>query len=135
MVDNFIPASRRGREMRASIPRAVSARFDPKTGHIVVRLSSKLMLSFRPADVQGLRHAQPAQLQPIEISPSGFGIHFPKLDADLYLPGLLQGALGSRKWMAAQLGEIGGQSTSSAKRRAARANGKLGGRPRKRIVS
>jgi hypothetical protein len=47
-----------------------------------------------------LEKATPAQLEPIEISPSGFGIHFPKLDADLYLPALLEGFLGSRKWMA-----------------------------------
>jgi hypothetical protein len=29
-------------------------------------------------------------LDEIEITPSGFGIHFPKLDADLYVPGLLR---------------------------------------------
>ena len=28
----------------------------------------------------------PAQLSEIEISPSGFGLHFPKLDVDLYVP-------------------------------------------------
>jgi len=39
-------------------------------------------------------------LEEIEITPSGYGIHFPKLDADLYLPALLQGFTGSRKWMA-----------------------------------
>jgi hypothetical protein len=70
-------------------------------------------------------------LDPIEISPSGFGIHFPKLDADLYLPALLEGLLGSRAWMAARLGARGGKATSPAKISAARANGRLGGRPRK----
>lgn len=36
-----------------------------------------------------------------------------------------------RKAAASALGSIGGKSTSAAKQRAARANGKLGGRPRK----
>jgi hypothetical protein len=56
---------------------------------------------------------------------------FPKLDADLWLPALLEGVFGSRRWMAARLGARGGKAKSKAKARAARANGKLGGRPRK----
>ena len=90
-----------------------------------------LKVSFSPRDAQGLEEATPLQLQEIEISPSGFGIHFPKLNADLYLPAILQGFLGSRKWMASRLGQAGGKSRSPAKRAASRANGKLGGRPRK----
>ncbi len=73
----------------------------------------------------------PADLAEIEISPSGFGIHFPRLDADLYLPALLQGVFGSKAWMAAQLGATGGKARTEAKRAAARVNGKRGGRPRK----
>jgi hypothetical protein len=97
----------------------------------VIHLSSRLILSFSPRDAQGLEGAKPSQLDEIEITPSGFGIHFPKLDADLHVLGLLEGFLGSKKWMAARLGQIGGQSRSRAKRAASRSNGKLGGRPRK----
>jgi hypothetical protein len=49
-----------------------------------------------------LEHAKAADLAEIELSPSGFGIHFPKLDADFYVPALLEGFLGSRKWMVAR---------------------------------
>ena len=80
---------------------------------------------------KGLPPATPAALREIEISPSGFGIHFPKLDADLYLPALLEGFFGSKKWMAAQLGQLGGRSKSLAKRAASQRNGALGGRPPK----
>jgi hypothetical protein len=59
-------------------------------------------------------------------------MHWPRLDADLYVPGLLSGALGSRAWMAAQLGAEGGRASTPAKAEAARANGAKGGRPRKR---
>ena len=101
---DFEQATQRGKELHASIPGAVAAHYDRKSKHIVIHLNSKLILSFSPKDVQGLEHAAPSQLEEIEISPSGFGIHFPQLDADVYVPGLLEGFLGSRKWMAARLG-------------------------------
>jgi hypothetical protein len=59
------------------------------------------------------------------------GLHFPQLDADLYLPALLQGFLGSRQWMAQAMGKVGGKAVNPQKADAARANGRLGGRPRK----
>jgi hypothetical protein len=63
-------------------------------------------------------------------SPSGFGIHFPKVDAHLYLPALLQGVFGSKAWMAAQLGAARGRSRSPAKAAAACADANRGGRLR-----
>lgn len=129
--EGFEMANRRAQKLQTSVPRAVSVRYDRKTGHIVIHLSSKLILSFSPRDVEGLENARPSELDQIEISPSGFGIHFPKLDADLYIPGLLDGALGSKSWMASRLGQIGGRSRSRAKKAAARANGRLGGRPKR----
>ncbi|NBQ54825.1 MAG: DUF2442 domain-containing protein, partial [Proteobacteria bacterium] len=59
------------------------------------------------------------------------GLHFPQLDADLYLPALLKGVLGSRRWMAQAMGKVGGRTITPEKADAARANGRLGGRPRK----
>lgn len=124
-------ANRQAQTLEASHPQAVSARYDSRTGKIVIHLSSRLDVAFSPQDAEGLEEATPAQLEPIEISPSGFGIHFPKLDADLYLPALLEGFLGSKRWMAGRLGASGGRSTSAAKASAARKNGRTGGRPRK----
>jgi hypothetical protein len=129
--DDFERASKRAKDLQARVPRAVSARYDRRTGRIVIDLSSKLTLTVSPGDVEGLEHARPSQLAEIEISPSGFGLHFPAVDADLYVPGLLEGVLGSTSWIAARLGQIGGRSRSTAKKTASRANGKLGGRPRK----
>jgi Protein of unknown function (DUF2442) len=129
--DSFERANRRAMRLQSSTPKIIRARYDGARGQVVIRLSSRMDLSFSPHDAQGLENAKPAQLEEIEISPSGFGIHFPKLDADLYLPGLLEGLLGSKRWMASRLGQIGGVSRSPAKRAAARANGKLGGRPKK----
>jgi hypothetical protein len=126
-------AKRRAEELEASYPTAVSARFDRRLGRVVIGLSSRLDVAFSPHDAEGLENASPAQLEPIEISPSGFGIHFPKLDADVYLPALLEGFLGSKAWMAKRLGSAGGKQRSPAKASAAKANGRLGGRPKKAI--
>ena len=130
-LDEFSAATRRGAERRATGPIAVAAHYDRRRDRIVVGLSTGAELAFPPRIAEGLERAAPSDLTDIEISPSGFGIHFPKLDAHLYLPALLQGAFGSKRWMAAQLGAAGGKARSPAKRAAARANGKRGGRPRK----
>lgn len=127
----FDEANARTKALKASTPAAIAAYYDRKTKNIVVNLSSGMGLFFSPHDAQGLEDATPAQLSEIEINSSGFGLHWPQLDADIYVPALLEGSLGSRKWMAAHLGAQGGKARSQAKRTAARANGALGGRPRK----
>lgn len=129
--DEFRAANERSRRILKKTSPAVGARFDRKSGRIIVNLSSGVDVSFSPSDAEGLENATTSQLEVIEISPSGLGIYFPRLDADIYLPALLEGVLGSRKWMAAKLGASGGKSKSLAKKRASRANGQLGGRPRK----
>ena len=128
---DFLRANRRGSRLRERMPTVVAARYASKIGRIVLSLSSGLDITFPPECAQALGHASSSDLKEIEISPSGLGIYFPKLDVDLYVPALLEGSMGSRKWMAARLGAAGGSSTSRAKKRASRANGKLGGRPRR----
>ena len=125
-LDAFELATRRAKDRQASVPTAVAARYDRRTGRIVIRLSSKLEVAFSPQDAQGLEDASASQLDEIRITPSGFGIHFPRLDADLYLPALLEGFLGSKRWMAARLGAMGGRSRTAAKTAASRKNGRLG---------
>ncbi len=130
--DEFERARVRAVHRKETEPYAVDARYDRRQRRIVVQLNTGLLVVFAPGMVEGLQDARPRDLGEIEISPSGFGLHFPKIDADIYLPGLLSGDLGSRRWMAAQLGQRGGAARSAVKAAAARANGKLGGRPRKR---
>lgn len=123
-------ANERAATRLSKTPTATAARYDLRIGRLVIDLSSGLSIAFRPQDAQGLEQATPEQLTEVEISPSGLGLHFPALDADIYLPGLLEGFLGSRRWMAAQLGKAGGSAKSRAKTAAVRANGRLGGRPK-----
>ncbi|MCB1659318.1 MAG: DUF2442 domain-containing protein [Pseudomonadales bacterium] len=124
-------AEMRMTEKLNSTPHAIAARYDRRVSRIVVSLNTGLELAIPPHIVEGLNHARPAELAEIEISPTGLGLHFPTLDADLYIPSLLEGLFGSSHWMAAGLGKLGGSSRSEAKAAASRSNGKLGGRPRK----
>jgi hypothetical protein len=130
-LDQLKRANARAARRQAAGPTAVTARYDRRSDRVVVSLSNGIDIAFSPHLAQGLDGAKAAELAAIEISPSGLGLHFPKLDADLYVPSLLEGFLGSKRWMAAHLGARGGQIRSQAKAAASRRNGKLGGRPRK----
>jgi len=110
---------------------AVSARYDRRASRVVVNLNTGVQLSVPTRNLEGLTDAPEEDLAEIEISPAGLGLHWPKLDADVYVPALLRGVFGSKKWMAALLGASGGKSTSAAKTAAARRNGHKGGRPRR----
>jgi hypothetical protein len=127
----FEAANRRGAAKKGAFPAAVAVRYDRRISRIVISLASGLQIAFAPRDAQGLENAHPADLIDAEISPSGLGVHFPKIDADLYIPALLEGFLGSKRWMASQMGKVGGKASTDAKTAAARKNGKLGGRPKK----
>ncbi|HEX4321296.1 MAG TPA: DUF2442 domain-containing protein [Acidobacteriaceae bacterium] len=97
----FADANLRADERQRRTPRIVQAKYDRRSRCIVLVLDTRVRLAFSPRDAQGLEDATPDQLSDIEISPSGLGIHFPATDADLYLPSLLKGFLGSSKWTAA----------------------------------
>ncbi len=112
-------------------PRAIHAHYDRRVARVVISLDNGLEIAFPPRLAEGLANATPADLSAIEISPLGDGLHWPALDADLSVPGLLAGVFGSRRWLAAQLGASGGRARSEAKTASSRENGRKGGRPRK----
>ncbi len=134
LTDEQFEAARRRGDARLQGPRAVAARYDAGRGRVVIALSTGVELGLAPRDVEGLAGASADDLRAVEIDSQGLGLHFPKLGADLYVPALLEGVLGSRRWMAARLGAAGGQARSLAKATAARENGRLGGRPRKSVA-
>lgn len=131
LTDAVFQAAKSRGEARLRGPRAQQVHYDAGRNRLIIRLTTGIELGLIPRDVEGLRDASIDDLKSAEIDAFGLGIHFPRLDADLYVPALLQGVLGSRRWMAAQLGAAGGRTRTQAKADAARANGKRGGRPRK----
>ena len=78
---------------------ATAARYDARHKRVVVDLANGSQFAFPPALAQGLEHARAADLAEIEITPLGTGLHWPRLDADLSVEGLLAGLFGSRAWM------------------------------------
>ena len=121
-------ANQRGQETLAAGPLAESAYYDQPTGKVVVELNNGVGLHIPPALIQGMEHATPADMAEIVIEGHGMGLHFPRLDADLYVPALARGVFGTSAWMRS-LGRKGGISKSPAKAETARKNGRLGRRP------
>ena len=126
--EEFAAAKARG-EARMRGPRAESAHYDAGRNRVIVRLTTGVELGFAPRDVEGLQHASADDLKAIEVQGFGLGIHFPRLDADLYVPALLEGVLGSKRWMATQLGRPAAASAAPPRRRRhARTANAAGGR-------
>ena len=72
---------------------AVSARAECE--RVVVCLADGREISFPVALNRKLREAQPAQRANLEIICGGTGLHWPDLDEDLSVLGILEGRLGS----------------------------------------
>ena len=92
--------------------------------------------AYRTCRATGLRVSEGARHHRCPMLPANFGVSSscslkPLLDADLYVPGLIEGTFGSNRWMQ-QIGKLGGLSRSAIKAKASRENGKRGGRPKKR---
>lgn len=124
-------AEARGRKLLETEPRASAAHYDQTTGRVVIDLVNGCTYAFPAQLVQDLHGANHDDLASIEVDGLGFNLHWPALDADLYVPALLSGTFGTRAWMARELARVAGQATSPAKTAAARSNGAKGGRPRK----
>jgi hypothetical protein len=117
-------------------PRAAAASYDPGTGRVRIDLTNGCAFEFPAALAQGLGEAAPGDLAQVEVYPGGEGLRWDALDVDLSVPGLLAGVFGGEAWMrqmGRQMGQKGGSARTQSKARAARENGKRGGRPRKNV--
>lgn len=130
IVANRDKAKALGRENCESFPHATAAAYSPEHDLIVIDLENGSKFAFPPKIAQGLEKGTPDQLSEIELTPGGYGLLWPKLDAALSVRGLLLGTFGSALW-AREFARKGGRASSAAKTAAARANGARGGRPKK----
>ncbi len=129
----FEAIAARTAEENALRPRAVGVAFLSERNRVWIEMNNGLEVTFDPERQQELVGAKPEQLAEVEISGRGSAIYFPRLDASIYIPGLLQGLTGTKRWMAQQLGREGGKAKSAVKATSSAANGRLGGRPRKHV--
>jgi hypothetical protein len=111
-------------------PKAVAAEFRRKTDTIAVTLATGVELVIPRKLLQGLENAAPSEIAQVEILGPGDSLHWESLDVDHYLPALIDGVFGTRRWMSA-IGKLGGSARSAAKHASSRANGAKGGRPRR----
>ncbi len=126
----YAEAVERGRRRAQMGPRARSVRYDRGTRRIVLELVSGVVLMVPVDLLEGLRGASDRELSSLELMPRGLDVHWRRLDAQFTVAGLMKGIFGTRTWMS-ELGRAGGSVKSRAKSAAARANGRLGGRPRR----
>jgi hypothetical protein len=98
----------------ATEPRAKSARYDRRRHRIIVELRNGASFLFPPEMAQGLAGASADDLANVHVSPSGAGLHWPSLDADFSVVGLMMGVFGNKAWMA-ELSRPGGRRTPNAR--------------------
>lgn len=130
MTRSLAAAQARGAEVLMA-PRAKAAKYDRKSGRVVVELDNGCALAFPARNVQGLETAKFSDLAEIELLGDGFVLHWPKVNADIRIEGALSGVYGSKAWMLRLGASEAGKRTSPGKAAAARLNGRKGGRPRR----
>ncbi|HEY1932320.1 MAG TPA: DUF2442 domain-containing protein [Acetobacteraceae bacterium] len=89
-----------GGKILATEPRAVAAHYDSATGRIVLDLINGCTYTFPSRLVHDLQDASAKGLTRVEVDGRVFNLHWPSLDVDLYVPGLVAGIFGTRAWMA-----------------------------------
>lgn len=109
-------------------PRAQAVRYLRATDRLRIDLTNGATILIPIRQLEGLSEATAKECAQIEVIGGGFSLHWPALDRDLSVSGLVAGLFGSRAWMSA-LARAAGRVSSAAKARAARENGKKGGRP------
>ena len=118
----------RANARKDTAPGIAAARYDAAQGTIVLNLDNGAVFIVPAALLEGVGAASDEDRGQMVIAPLRDGIDWPSLDVQMDLGALMTGIFGSQKWMAT-LGRSGGSSRSEAKARAARENGKKGGRP------
>jgi hypothetical protein len=134
VLEQVHAARTRAARMDRTSPRAETARYEAATGLLRMRLTNGAEVSLPTRLVTGLEGVSPRVLRSVAIGPWGLGLRWERLDLDLSVTALLQLCFGGRALLRAA-GAAGGSARSAAKARAARVNGRKGGRPPRRGVA
>jgi hypothetical protein len=112
----------------------VEARYDPKQEAITLKFRGGGSMIIPRRILVELDRAPRSRLEAIGVSPAGDALSWRALNVDIYVPGLVERAFGTRLFAAAT-GQRGGQRRSKVKAAAAKVNGAKGGRPRRRLAA
>src|ERR1700692_115177 len=80
----------RAREFEANNPRVIRIQYEAKEDLVSLYFADGSKVSIPRKQLQGLERANPSQLSKIEIVGNWTGLHWPLLDIDHYVPGLLE---------------------------------------------
>lgn len=111
----------------------VRANYNRTRDALDLTLRKGITLSFPRLQIREIAKAEPRDLAKIEIQPGGDGISIRKIDVDIYVPGLLAEELGSV--FAKAMGRRTRGRSTAKKTAASQANGRKGGRPKKRAFA
>jgi len=114
--ERYARARARGRA-RVEDPSAVDdARYDSDADAILLAFRGGGSMSIPRAVVPALERASASRLDVIFVSPAGNSLSWPSLDVDIYVPGLVERAFGTRLF-AASTGRRGGRKQRQLQRR------------------
>ncbi len=132
--ERYAQARARGKARLEDPSAVVDVSYDSDTDAIELRFGGGGSMSIPRRIVPDLKGASKSKMESIVVSPAGDALSWPSLDVDVYVPGLVERAFGTRLF-AASTGRRGGRRRSEAKVAAAKANGAKGGRPRKPLTA
>lgn len=130
ILAQYREAGRRAELALRTEPHARAAHYIPRRRMLHIDLINGSAFEVPVDKLEVLRDGKDRDLAEVEVSPAGLGLHWERLDADYSVAFLAELALG-RKTLLRAAGAAGGSVRSPAKARAARINGRKGGRPRR----
>ncbi len=90
-------AVQRGEEMYRTLPHPIAVRYNSAARVVEVDLNWGYSIQFPPERSQDLANATDEQLSHVEVA-GVWGIYFPEIDADLWVPHLVGGRFGNDRW-------------------------------------
>ena len=92
-------AKEAGKKAYKTEPRAISVKYNKRTGRVIVDLNTGISFMFPAILAEELNNVSKAKLSNVKILADGFAIYWEDLDVVLSVPDLLQGIFGSESWM------------------------------------
>jgi Protein of unknown function (DUF2442) len=99
-------ARQAGEVLDETEPRAVKAWYEMTSARVFIEIKNGIVMGVPYQLLEGLELATPEQLAKVEVTPSGYGLHWEGLDVDLGVPQLVAGIFGTKTWMK-ELGRLG----------------------------
>lgn len=132
--ERFAAARALGQKRVDDASAIVDARYDRASNAVRLVFHGGGSMTIPRRLIPGLERQPASVLESVSVSPAGDALLWSSIDADVYVPGLVERAFGHRLFASAS-GRRGGQRSSKAKAAAARLNGAKGGRPRKQQLA